>query len=244
MPLPCAQASLPETSLPRRPGRRRHTPALCAGAARRGRGRARAAARAGPPGCHESGGRGPGDGRWPPRLLLDCHRHCGSGVRAGPGRRRRRCLSSAEGAALPRAGGDPESCECPDRYLSGPGWDRRAGFGAAGPGPHGPPWARPARCVTARAARGACARFLRWAAARARRPRLRAGEVGRSRLLNLFGSEDSLGHLRTLRLLHQKPSNCVPFTINRLTVYYLHFRKKKVSTSLSPKPCSKTFGSC
>lgn len=84
--------------------------------------RARAEARPGRPGCHGSGGRGPGGGRGPPGQFLLCHRHCGSGVRAGPRRRTRRRLSSAE-----ERGGDPRgragvltapSAECPTRLDS------------------------------------------------------------------------------------------------------------------------------
>ncbi|XP_036726603.1 centrosomal protein of 104 kDa isoform X2 [Balaenoptera musculus] len=91
---PCAQAPFPENYTTQKAQEEALRPVLCAGAT--GRGRARAEVRAGRPGCHESGRRGPGDRRWRPGLLLGCRHRCGLGVPAGPGRRRRLLLSSAE----------------------------------------------------------------------------------------------------------------------------------------------------
>lgn len=108
---PCAQAPLshpaPKLHYPEGLGERRRGTAFCAGAG--GPERIRAGAEAGPAraGCHESRGRGPGAGRRRPRLLFCSHSRCDSGVRARQGRRRRRHLSSATGASLPRVGGGP-----------------------------------------------------------------------------------------------------------------------------------------
>lgn len=166
-----------KTTLPRRPRKRRCDSALCAGAA--GRGRARAEVRAGRPGCHESGGRGPGNRRWRPGLFLGCHHRCGLGVPAGPGRRRRRLLSSAEAR---RCRGPAESPGRAD-VLTGTraGRGRRGLRGRQGLRGRGQRAASPPR-----AAGGASAWSPRLAAVRAQRPRLGAELALQPRLFQGF----------------------------------------------------------